>query len=129
MKTWFQFREDAKSFAKDKEAYEKSIQSQEKLAARRRSAKRSSLNSKTFTKQMQSKISQIKKDLDSQELDYQQKSDYINAVKEKERQIRNKTVRKGSSTLNKTLRGAKNITKKVIDKIKSRQQAQSNQTP
>jgi predicted ribosome quality control (RQC) complex YloA/Tae2 family protein len=113
MKTWQEFKEDARSFERDKDAYEKETAAKRKLELRRDLAKRKSLNSSDFTKKMQKSASGTKKRFQSQSSDYEQEKDYLNSVKDKEKQIRKATTHAGSSAFNAVARTIKNTSKLV----------------
>jgi len=121
MKSWEHFREDVQSYARDKEAYERATESQSKLEARRRLAKKRVKNANKFTKEKQQKYSSLKKKLEDQKSDYESKSARLDAVKQRERQSSNKTIRQGAAMFNAGAKAVKKTASLIRNRIRNRQ--------
>lgn len=121
MKTWQQFNEDAQSYAKDKEAYERATASQSKLEARRRSFKKKAKTASKYTREKQQKYSALKKKLQKQRSDYESNSERMDAIRQKERRSSNRTVRQGAAAFDAGARAVGNVAKAIRNRIRNRQ--------
>lgn len=128
MKTWKQFNEDVQSYAKDKDAYDKSVASKAKLEARRRDAiNRSKKNPKKFAKKSELVHSSELEKADSLKGDYNSQKNSLRSAEQKNVAYRNKIRNRynNSSGSSKQLyRGTKKVVKKIkgiVDNIRQRQ--------
>ena len=101
MKSWQQFNEDVKTYANDKEAYERATAASKKLKARRSAAARQAQDADDFTERMKEKADQDKKYGEQMYSHAKQKAATDKAKKEQEREQRKISNRKYAKVFDK----------------------------
>ena len=97
MKTWQQFNEDADSYARDKEAYEKQTAASDRLEARRSAAKkkmRSAANE--FTRRSQQSSANIKSKAAEKRAEYDNNTSYSDKVQQIQKARSRQSIQRGA---------------------------------
>lgn len=98
MKTWQQFTEDAQSYARDKEAYEKQTAASDRLESRRSAAKKKMRSAaKEFTKRSQQSSADIKSKAAEKRAEYDDDTSYSDKVQQIEKAKRRQSVKQGAA--------------------------------
>lgn len=120
MKSWQQFNEDAKTYARDKEAYERATAASKKLKARRSAAARQAQDADDFTERMKEKSEQDKRYGEQMYSHAKEKAFADKAKKEQERQQKRISNKKHAKTFDKVVKGSAKAAEKTANFIKNR---------